>query len=412
MSSFTNMGFDMPPSGARATDLVELARSYQSMLSELQAHINGNPVSTNVHNIKEYVANSIADLAKLQDVLNRLQGYYTKNEADNKFAQHSELPDLTPYVKHTDIEDMVHTSALNSYLKKSDLSTQQVITDMKADIETINRYLKGEIVSFNGALKSTKYLEGLIHAVEQVQFTDKTFAATIGGSDKVGVYYVLGMLTDKAGTAYIRMGNTKPFSAIVNYAVTPEWKGALSVTTDCELEGLKWKIVAGTDANGGKHVYLAIQSTEWISNFASTDGYGVFTSIQFDGAGINFIPKDSVGYIPYNGSCHDVCDCVMIGPGFAFSQLAVSLLNIRIYKNEKNPYIIKDDIVTPDDIGITSFWNHWDEETGLAIDVPDGWHACDGTNTPEELKERIGDTFPLIDYTIIKVKKLLDIKND
>lgn len=257
-------------------------------------------------------------------------------------------------------------------------------------------------------------MTGRVIANEHIQFIDKTFAAPVGGSDMTGVYYILGMLTNKAGVAFIRMGNTKPFSANINFAVTPTEKGALSVTTDCKLAGLKFKIVSGTDSAGIAHCYLAVQSTEWISNFASTDGVGKFSSIEFDGAGINFYPVNSEGYVSPNGNCHDVCDC-MSGKGFSFSELATVILNKQIYRDAKSPYVTTKDITALDHIGVISGWTDFDPDTAIAINVPEGYHACDGTDVLED--DDVSDEFrakyskyPLIDYSIIKTKSTIQVE--
>ena len=224
------------------------------------------------------------------------------------------------------------------------------------------------------------------------------------------------MLADKAGVAFIRMGNTKPFSANVNFAVTPTEKGALSVTTDCELAGLKFKIVSGTDSAGAAHYYLAIQSTEWISNFASTDGVGKFSSIEFDGAGINFYPVNSKGYVSPNGNCHNVCDCIS-GKGFSFSELATVILNKQIYRDAESPYVTTKDITALDKVGTVSGWTDFDPDTRIAINVPEGYHACDGTDVLAD--DDVSDEFrakyskyPLIDYSIIKTKSTIHIDTE
>lgn len=451
MSTFTDWN---GPNGSnvRASDLIELAGAYQRMLSELHEHIAATPSANDVHKIKEYIEPIIAEYVKLSELTIRLNSYYTKLDADDKFALKSAIPDLTPYVKLTDIADFVATPVLDAYLKKSDLSSQQAVIDLQNAIAEINAFLEGNEVEFNGVVKSKQYIEGLIHALEQIQFTDKKFNAHIGGSDSVGVYYILGMLMDKAGTAYIKYENTKPFSAAINFAVTPDYKGALSVTTDGDLAGLKFKIVSGT-RNGEKHAYLAVQSTEWIQNFASTDGVGKFDVIEFFGAGINFIPVDSEGYVKPNADCHDVVDCYS-GPGFSTSSFAVnefkSITGKTIFKvvedgglvhlvladntytdiqlharpyllgegGGKTPFVTISDIKAIDNVGTIVYWPSWEEDGDkrVAKDFPGIYLACDGSTFDENeyptLAEVLGgNVLPVVDYCIIKAKNLIEVIN-
>ena len=397
--------------GVRASDLVQLANAYSDLVTKLNQHIALTPDPQDVHGVKTYVE---AKIAEIRGLIPSVTAFITEAAADAKYALKTQVPSDT--VNHTELANYVQTSAMNNkltdYLKKNDLSAQQVILDIQADITALEAALAVNIFE-KPVFKATDYIEGLVHAVEQIQFIDKPIAAFVGGSDEVGVYYILGMLRDKAGTAYIRMGNTKPFSAVVNFAVTPDWKGALSVTTDCELKGLKWKIVSGTSASGEKHAYLAIQSTEWISQFASTDGVGIFTDISFYGSGINFAPIDSDGWVRPNGNCHNVCDCKS-GKGFSFSELATTIMGRQIYREPGNPYVTVRDLKALDHVGVISYWPFYDEN-GVAVDVPEGYHACDGTDVlPEddvsdEFREKF-TTYPLQDYAIIKTKSNVEVE--
>ena len=406
MSTFTDWNGPQG-GGARAVDLIQLANAYTDLVAKLNQHTSDKtPDTSDVHGIKTYVE---AQLKTIKDLIPETSAFITETNADSKYASKSEIP--TDVVKSGDLANYVKTSALSDYLKTNDLTSQQVITDIQTDITAIKAALGTDPFEMP-ALKATNYVEGLIHAVEQIKFTDKDFSAPVGGSDTAGVYYILGMLENKAGTAYIKMSNTKPFSAVVNFAVTPGFKGALSVTTDCELAGLRFKIVAGTDTDGIPHAYLAVQSSEWFSHFTTSDGVGKFNSIQFSGAGINYIPVDSTGYKQPNGNCHDVCDCES-GKGFSFSKLATSLLGRRIYATADNPYITLQDVTALDHIGIISDWPFYND-TGLAIDVPEGYHACDGTpvlpddDVSDEFRAKF-PKYPLQDYAIIKTKSAIEV---
>lgn len=411
MSTFTDWNGPQG-GGVRAADLIQLANAYSDLVAKLNQHMSDKtPGTSDVHGIKNYVE---AQIETIKGLIPSVSAFITEAKADSKYATKSQIP--TDVVHSADIANFATntsvTALLTNYLKTSDLNSQQIIRDIEADINAIERALNATPFS-KPVLKATDYVEGIIHATEQVQFVDKSIAAFVGGTDEVGVYYILGMLRDKAGTAYIRMGNTKSFSAVVNFAVTPEWKGALSVITNCELKGLKWKIVSGTGVSGEKHAYLAVQSTEWISQFASTDGVGIFTDISFYGSGINFVPVESNDWVKPNGNCHNVCDC-MSGKGFSFSELATTILNKQIYREARNPYVTANDIKALDHVGVISDWPFYNNN-GNAINVPEGYHACDGTTVlpGDDVSEEFRDKFPrypLQDYAIIKTKSAVDIE--
>lgn len=417
MSTFTN--WDGPQgSNVRASDLAELALRYQNMLSELQAHINATPSTNNVHNIKDYIEPLISECAKTADVISRLNTYAKLTDIPN-LEPYALKQDLNEYAKKVQLEDYVLSTTLTRYLKIADLTQQQVILDIQAAIAEIQSWFNNpnEIADFKHVVKTNAYFEGLVHALEQIKFTDKREAAYIGGSDDIGVYYILGMLEDKAGITYIKYVDDKPFSAVINFAITPNFKGEMSVTTDCELEGLKFKIVKGSDKDGVEHLYLAIQSTEWIPNFASYDGKGMFSTLDFEASGINFVPINSEGWKQSNGNCIDICDCAS-GKGFSFSQLATTVLEKRIYKEKDNPYVTYNDIKPLDMIGGVIYWDEWEEDeygNRFAINVPDGYHACDGTpvldsdGACEEFREKHPNNYPTIDYCMIKIKPVMEV---
>ncbi len=404
MSTFTDWNGPQG-GGVRAADLIQLANAYSDLVSKLNQHMSDKtPDTSDVHGVKSYVETLINKI-KIPDV----SAFITEQDADSKYASKSEIP--ADVVKSGDLKDYAKASDLSDYLKTNDLKAQKLIKDIQSDVDAIKTALNANPFEMP-VLKATKYVEGIIHATEQIKFTDKDFNAPVGGSDITGVYYILGMLENKAGTAYIKMSNTKPFSAVVNFAVTPGFKGALSVTTDCELAGLKFKIVAGTDTEDVPHAYLAVQSSEWFSNFVTSDGVGKFDSIQFSGAGINYTPVDSTGYKRPNGNCHDVCDCES-GKGFSFSKLATSLLGRRVYATADNPYLTLQDVTAFDHIGVISDWPFYDNN-GVAIDAPEGYHACDGTDVLPD--DDVSDEFrakftkyPLQDYAIIKTKSAIEI---
>ena len=371
MSTFTDWNGPQG-GGVRAGDLVQLANAYSDLVSKLNQHMADiTPDTSDVHGIKTYVETLINKI-KIPDV----SAFITEADADTKYALKSQIP--TDIVKSADIAGFAKTTDLNTalaaYLKTEDIESNDVITAIKDDIAAINAALNTNPFTVP-VLKATDYVEGIMHTVEQIKFTDKQVSAYVGGADTTGNYYLLGMLLDKAGTAYIKYVNTNPFSATVNFAATPDDKGALSVVCDNEKwDALKFKIVAGTDAAGKAHAYLAIQAPDWVVD-----------QIVFECAGINFVPVGSDGWLAPNGNCHNVVDC------FAYTGLSASQLNIQV-----------------GDIGDVIAWSKFDTD-GVPIDIPTNCHICDGTNVdatawPELITKGI-TKFPLVDYHIIIGKK-------
>lgn len=373
MSTFTDWNGPQG-GGARAMDLIQLANAYSELVAKLDQHMaDKTPSTSDVHGIKTYVE---AQIATIRGLIPSVSAFITETDADTKYALKSQVS--TDVVKSDDLADYATNAAvatlLANYLKTSDLNSNTIITAIKTDISAIETVLDADTFE-KPVLKATDYVEGLVHAIEQIQFTDKQVSAYIGGADTAGNYYLLGMLLDKAGTAYIKYKNTDPFSATVNFAVTPDYKGALSVVCDNTVwKALKFKIVAGTDRNGGKHAYLAVQAPDWVVN-----------QIIFECAGINFCPIGSEGCILPNGNCHDVVDC------FAYTGFSASQINIQV-----------------GNIGDVVAWSKFDAD-GVPVDIPVNCHVCDGSTVdPADWPELIAKgitTFPLVDYHIIVGKK-------
>lgn len=373
MSTFTDWNGPQG-GGARAMDLIQLANAYSELVAKLNQHVaDKTPGTSDVHGIKTYVE---AQLDTIRKMIPSVSAFITETAADTKYALKSQIP--TDVVHSADVANFATNAAvaalLASYLKTGDLSSQQVIINIKADIDAIEAALNASPFEMP-VLKATDYIEGLVHAIEQVKFTDKQVSAYVGGADAVGNYYLLGMLLDKAGTAYIKYKNTDSFSATVNFAVTPDYNGALSVVCDNSVwKALKFKIVAGTDRNGGKHAYLAVQAPDWVVD-----------QITFECAGINFCPIGSEGCILPNGNCHDVVDC------FAYTGFSASQINIQV-----------------GNIGDIVAWSKFDAD-GKPVDIPTNCHICDGSTVdPADWPELVAKgitTFPLVDYHVIVGKK-------
>lgn len=375
MSTFTNWDGPQGGSDARAVDLIQLANAYSELVAKLEQHMaDKTPGTSDVHGIRTYVE---AQIATIRNLIPSIEGLISETTADDRYARKEQIP--IDVVHTDDLEDYATTASvtalLANYLRTSDLASQQVIQKIEEDIDALEAAFN-TIPFTKPILKATDYVEGLVHAIEQVKFTDKQVATVVGGADANGKYWLIGMQTDEhqAGVALIRYGNTKPFSAVVNFAaskVDGRYSGALSVVTDTVISGLKFKLVYGTDNESNEHVYLAVQAPDWL----------VQNQLEISASGINFCPIGSEGCILPNGNCHDITDC------FTKAGLSASNFNVPIGH-----------------VGEVVAWSKFDAN-GVPIDFPSSCHICDGSaidpNTWPELIAKGITTFPLVDYHII-----------
>lgn len=409
MSTFTN--WDGPQGGGvRAQDLVQLANAYSELVTKLNQHIGETPEANDVHQIKEYIS------SVLSPILTRITNVESLADA----AETAEHAAETYQTKIDDLSDFVRSSALNSYvaktelvatlaeyLKTNDLSTQDVITAIRDDITDIQDAL-GRDTFERPYLRATEYIEGLVHAIEQIQFTFKEFGAFVGGSNERGVYYILGMLDERAGTAYLRFTNTKSFAAVVNFAITKDTEnneyldGQLNVTTDvdsADLTNVHFLIVQGTNSDGSHHVYLAIQADEWTKRVDESGiiNAGVFSTIDFEGAGINFIPVESEGFVRPNSTTAVLVDYEHFAITDRLNALDAEMDEISSFKG----------------IGSIVAWPKLNSN-GVPIGFDaDTYHECNGDNIPadskyDKIRALIGNKFPLVDYCVIQIREVLE----
>ena len=400
MSTFTNWN---GPQGSdvRAKDMIEFANAYSELVNKLNQHIQQTAADDNVHQVKQYVDNAIATLqAQIPSVTAFITAvaadakYTTKTEA-TQFALKSELPNMANYALK---------SSLSDYLKTSELSSQEIIQDIQEAIQALQDWVNSDSKTIPNLI--SEHVTGLVKAIEQVQFVWKNFGAFVGGSNDFGVYYILGMLDERAGTAYIRLTNTKSFAAVIHFAITKNTEtnefidGQLSITTDvdsADLTDVHFLIVSGTDASGRHHSYLAMQAKEWtkLVDESGIINAGVFSAIQFEGAGINFIPVDSEGFVRPNNTTE-----VLIDVDYYALEDRITAVEHKL-----------DTITSDDGIGTISNWPKYDED-GVATNVPDWAHACDGSDIPDDeehaaIRAICGAAYPVQDYAIIRIKKVI-----
>lgn len=394
MSSFTNWNGPQSSAGVKTADVLALINEYSRLVTTLNEHLSSTATSDNVHQVKDYV-NSVKQ--ELIAMLPNVSGLISKIEADAAYVKSNSLPDFSSFAKVSDLTRFAEASALNDYLKKNELDTTDVINMLKTKVNELEAWVNSNTKTIPELLVGQ--ITGVIKAVEQIKLTFKKFNASVGGSNNRGVYYLLGMLDERVGTAYIRFTDTKSFAAVINFAVTTDLdaqgsvvdfkNGQLSVVTDADkadLSDVHFLIVKGTNA-GEQHVYLAVQASDWVSKFASTDGVGLFNTIPFEASGINFVPVGLSEFKAPTGTTAVLVD------------LDYYALEDRVSKVEHELGTLTKHV----GIGEITFWNKYNEN-GIAVDVPEWAHACDGSSVPEELRPMLGlEKFPLQDYAIIRV---------
>lgn len=417
MSTFTE--FNGPQSNnVRATDLIALADAYNQMTATLQEHLASQLPESNTHNVKDYIDAKVRDLNTLIDGFNR---FLTRADADTDYATKQALASVGESAQNA-LTSAIDNLAIDDYLKKSELTSHEVVELMREDIERLAQDLE-HVNDWKAAqawecpnLRAQGYVEGLLKAKTTLSFVDKVIASNIGGADDVGVYYIIAMLTGVSGAVSLKYTDGKPFAANIQFAVMNDAnpKGQLSVVQNNDtLNDLAFMIVKGTDQSGESRLYLAVQSTDWISKFASTDGYGLFDKIDFEVSCVNAVPADSsfADWARPNGACETVLCKALCGnePGVGFSGLASIVLNKRVFMTKGDPYMAKSDLSSAlTHVGQISQWDEWDENN-VATNVPAGFHACDGTDVLPE--DDVSDEFrakhnkyPLFSFSIIRVK--------
>lgn len=405
MSTFTDWNGPQGGSGPRAADLIQLANAYSDLVTKLNQHMAQQTSSDNVHQSKDYVDRIKSEIiAMIPDV----SSYITQLTADGRYAKLADLPSFGDFATRAMLNNYAQVSALNDYLKKSDLTTEQVILDIQSDIQTLKDWVESDSKEIPELIAN--HVTGMIKATEQVKFNWKKFGATVGGSNDRGVFYILGQLDERAGTAYLRLTDSQQsFAAVIDFAITTELNaqaevidykdGQLGITTDVDktdLSNVHFLIVKGTAA-GKQHVYLAIQADEWMKQWEESGviNAGLFADIPFEGAGINFIPVNSEGYEAPTGSTEVLFDVDYFALTDRMSAIEAKL----------------DTITGCDDVGEITGWPKYNPDTGIATDIPDWAHACDGTDVEDpELAAKIGDKYPLQDYAIIRIRKTVEVE--
>lgn len=417
MSSFTNWN---GPQGGPTKDMwQELINEYKELLdSSNYVKKDGNKVLTDVNFTQALYdkLNAINQTTASKDIGNIASGsqglvtgdavfQFCKDFATKVAGQGFSTNDFSNDYK----------GILESIKSAASCEVALSLTDDEARLVTVaivKNALEGYVAKEAGkGLSSNDFTDEYIRLLSifteyNILFNWKSFGAFVGGSNDRGVYYILGQLDERAGTAYIRLTNTKSFAAVVHFAVTKDTTlddyldGQLSITTDvdsAELSYVHFLIVKGTNSDGEHHAYLAIQADEWMKrwNESGIVNAGVFGTIEFEGSGINFIPVNGEGFVRPNNTTEVLLDVDYYGLEDRMSAMEEKL----------------DTITSDDGIGTISNWPKYDEN-GVAIDVPDWAHACDGSDIPDDadhaaIRAIVGTEYPLQDYAIIRIKKVI-----
>lgn len=459
MSTFTE--FNGPQgSNIRASDLLSLTQAYQNMLAQLQAHIAENPANNDVHTVRTFVNNLLADYTKLSDLVTRLNNYYTKIDADARFATKTELAQKANASAIPDITGKADKTELTAYVKKTELAAMTVITTIQSNITALQNALSGlngvdTTFDWDGLIKATNMVADVIKAnIFEAVF--RQIPAYVGGSDDEGVYYVLCELTEKAGIALCRFNDDAAMSAVVDWSVQKvdpsTYKAALSVTcANVNLTGLKFLIVKGTDTSGVERFYLAARANDWTRTFTSTDGVGYHKTLQFAVTGINVLVDGDTFYHKPNSACTVIESC-SAGNGFSASALATdkvrdtagnnlisvkrtgSFIHLMLGDENTNsvqmkarpwligsdgslsPFVTLKDLNVLDAVGTVTAWPKWEENGDMmvATDIPAFVLPCDGAEFDEEdypeLYALLGDNHtPVVDYHVIKAMSMIDV---
>ena len=330
MSSFTDWNGPSHAVNARMQDIIALTNQYQAVLSKFDEYQkvltwdtepttgSNNSVTSGViyralselqRAIEDtYVkATSLSSYAKLTDITN-----FLTNDALSDYAKASAL---SAYVKTDSLND-----SIEAYLQSPDALTIKNILNRISDINTLlSSFIQSDSenkVYINATLVDIDTCKAKVVSVrESINIELPEVAARLGGSHtSCGVFYILGMLTDDCtGTAYIRYANSKPFSAIVNFAggssTTVDMTALVNTNGAAPLDNLKFHVVKGTDTQGVSRKYLAISATDWQKQIDDVTTVGMFASIRFFVSGINIIPIDTSAYVTPNAECELVSSC-------------------------------------------------------------------------------------------------------
>lgn len=338
MSTFT--GWNGPEhSNVRTKDILDLVRAYEDVLKEFDSYqkkltFDNKPTSASSNPV---LSGGIFDAIDAVD--KKLNDYLKSSTANSDFVRKSEIANFRTESQvnsaiSSALADYAKSSALADYLKTKDLSATDVIKEITSDVTKI----KEVISKYDEKIQSEQFvasnvLTDIIQVTNEIVLTAKNVPAYIGGSDGEGVFYILGMIDGSYGSLYKDVGisgiavvnfdNSTPFSALVQFATTlpdggnsANCKGELAVLSNSNLEGLKFLLVHGTtnqtqpdDAMHHDNIYLAVQAKEWIPNFSSSDGKGMFSTINFSVNGINIAPVGTPNFLQNNAECTVVAKC-------------------------------------------------------------------------------------------------------
>lgn len=297
--------------------IIDLIDAYNTVLSTLESHINATVSDdNNVHNVKEYVT------AKLNALQNTLDSASTnaseaiadiRGEVTNAYLTALRLKFTGEAASMVDTQSNVNNNIISMMYKlwvlvnaaatKEQVNTVSdtldslsdkignvpqdeniisLINDINAALDSENTGVLARLSAIETSLEAhtfdnitvtdtttsksveTKYIKNEISRIvydpneSQLQ---RLFLGVSGEGDATRYWHILGMLSDNAGTAYVKFTDTQNLAAIINFAVNDSHAGIINVSVarvPDEWLDTSFAICRATDADSNVHYYLCI----------------------------------------------------------------------------------------------------------------------------------------------------------
>jgi hypothetical protein len=394
----------------------QLSQHMNAHIDDAGATVHGLNLSTNIEDpsankvpTSATVATVISALKQdIQDIENAIEALRLgtiKPGVENNVVYRSQIStsiDNTPSdnpVSETAVKNYVDGSIANIDPAQFDIAGSTLPSWAAATTDSINAVTglvndiaaalsydqdTGKIGEYIAAVvAATDYIKGVIHADTAIDFTkDAVVAArnyviddTSQASDEPKALYILGELSElwdengpedfdkqKSATVFVKMtNNDRQFNLIANVTATETsrgvYNGAISVTAslgNTGLSNLTFYLISGSH-NNEPHVYVAMSSTDWASDYALNAVTNIITFQHV--SGINFIPATyentasevypAPARAPYdnNDQAIHVISKVKVINGFSASAIVFDALNpesvnTNEYNNANGKHII------------------------------------------------------------------------
>lgn len=353
MSTFTD--FNGPQScGMPSTkSMLDLVKAYQDVLSALDKHIGQHLTNgDDPHSAKEYVAQQLGPVADTANAAsagteatkNIIYDDARKDAAYLLKLRETTLAELYDSV-HEENNNVVHIlTLLYNNIKDlqsglNDKAASNALDELSDEVETVvteigNADTPGSIIARLNALEA-KFANFTVDLLNATDITAEVLNANKVNADSVhteeimedlvrvpakfiGVadgyrWNVVGMLTDKAGTAFIKFIDTALLTANVQFAVRDVNPGATTESDDdrgtiavaltkrnSTWKGLKFAIIMCTDKDGDTQYYLCV-GLSVIDNETSQ-----LSAFDMHVAGVNLVSTVSEAFKEPNSNLQDL----------------------------------------------------------------------------------------------------------